>query len=127
VGKWHLATLEDASPAGPMDHWPLQRGFDRYYGFMGGATDQYSPELTIDNHPIDPPNEPGYHVSEDIVDQMISMITAHSTARSRSLVTGGRGAPGGRTLSAARRAQELLAVIGTTARRAPRWRAKAFR
>jgi arylsulfatase len=77
VGKWHLATLEDCSPAGPMDHWPLQRGFDRYYGFMGGATDQFSPELTIDNHPIDPPSRQGYHVSEDLVDQAIAMITAH--------------------------------------------------
>ncbi|MCP5029728.1 MAG: arylsulfatase [Actinomycetia bacterium] len=77
LGKWHLATLEDCSPAGPMDHWPLSRGFDRYYGFMGGATDQFSPELTIDNHPIDPPLEEGYHVSEDLVDQAIAMITAH--------------------------------------------------
>ena len=77
VGKWHLATLEDCSPAGPMDHWPLQRGFDRYYGFMGGATDQFSPELTVDNHPIDPPSGEGYHVSEDIVDQAMAMITAH--------------------------------------------------
>ena len=77
LGKWHLATLEDCSPAGPMDHWPLQRGFDRYYGFMGGATDQFSPELTVDNHPIDPPSHDGYHVSEDIIDQAISMITAH--------------------------------------------------
>ncbi len=88
VGKWHLATLEDCSPAGPMDHWPLQRGFDRYYGFMGGATDQFSPELTIDNHPIDPPSHDGYHVSEDIVDQAIAMITAHQGS-----------APGNRFLS----------------------------
>ena len=77
LGKWHLAALEDCSPAGPMDHWPLQRGFDRFYGFMGGATDQFAPELTVDNHPIDPPSAPGYHVSEDIVDQAIAMITAH--------------------------------------------------
>ncbi len=86
LGKWHLATLEDCSPAGPMDHWPLQRGFDRYYGFMGGATDQYCPEITIDNHPIEPRSRSewdeadggdGYHVSEDLVDQAISMITAH--------------------------------------------------
>lgn len=77
VGKWHLATLEDCSPAGPMDHWPPQRGFDRFYGFLGGATDQYSPELTVDNHPIEPPSHDGYHVSEDLVDQSISMITAH--------------------------------------------------
>ena len=80
LGKWHLATLEDASPAGPMNHWPLQRGFDRYYGFMGGATDQFSPELTVDNHPIDPPSHDGYHVSEDLVDQAIAMITAHQTS-----------------------------------------------
>ncbi|MDE0677211.1 MAG: arylsulfatase [Acidimicrobiaceae bacterium] len=77
LGKWHLATLEDCSPAGPMDHWPLQRGFDRFYGFMGGATDQFSPELQVDNHPIDPPSEAGYHLSEDLVDQAIAMITAH--------------------------------------------------
>ncbi|MEL7156570.1 MAG: arylsulfatase [Actinomycetota bacterium] len=80
VGKWHLSTLEDCSPAGPMDNWPLQRGFDRYYGFMGGATDQFSPELTVDNHPIDPPDRPGYHVSEDLVDQAIAMITAHQSS-----------------------------------------------
>ncbi|MGH1490491.1 MAG: arylsulfatase [Acidimicrobiales bacterium] len=83
LGKWHLATLEDCSPAGPMDHWPLQRGFDRYYGFMGGATDQYSPEITIDNHPVEPRSsgiadrDEDYHVSEDLVDQAIAMITAH--------------------------------------------------
>ena len=86
LGKWHLATLEDCSPAGPMDHWPLQRGFDRYYGFMGGATDQFCPEITIDNHPVEPRSRPawdpedggdGYHVSEDLVDQAIAMITAH--------------------------------------------------
>jgi arylsulfatase len=82
LGKWHLATLEDCSPAGPMDHWPLQRGFDRYYGFMGGATDQFSPELTIDNHPVDPrpPDPDGYHVSEDLVDQAIAMINAHQSS-----------------------------------------------
>ncbi len=82
LGKWHLATLEDCSPAGPMNNWPLQRGFDRYYGFMGGATDQYCPEITIDNHPVEPrsvaqPGDDQYHVSEDLVDQAISMITAH--------------------------------------------------
>ena len=82
LGKWHLSTLEDCSPAGPMDNWPLQRGFDRYYGFMGGATDQFCPELTIDNHPIEPRSrsswdDDDYHVSADLVDQGISMITAH--------------------------------------------------
>ena len=80
VGKWHLANLEDCSPAGPLDQWPLQRGFDRFHGFLGGATDQFSPELVIDNHPIEPPSEPDYHLSEDIVDQAISMIGTHQSS-----------------------------------------------
>ena len=41
VGKWHLNPVEEASAAGPFDDWPLQRGFDRYYGFIGGATAQF--------------------------------------------------------------------------------------
>jgi arylsulfatase len=76
LGKWHLANMEDCGPAGPFDQWPLQRGFDRFHGFLGGATDQYSPELVIDNHPVEPPSAPGYHLSEDLVDQAIRMITA---------------------------------------------------
>ena len=76
LGKWHLANMEDCGPAGPFDQWPLQRGFDRYYGYLGGATDQYSPELTIDNHPVEPPSRPGYHLSEDLVDQALGFITA---------------------------------------------------
>lgn len=76
VGKWHLTPMMEASPAGPFDHWPLQRGFDRFYGFMQGETDQFYPELTCDNHPIDPPYGPerGYHISEDLVDQATSLI-----------------------------------------------------
>ena len=76
LGKWHLANMEDCGPAGPFDQWPLQRGFDRFYGYMGGATDQYSPELTIDNRPVDPPSSPGYHLSEDLVDQAVNLVTA---------------------------------------------------
>ncbi len=80
LGKWHLANMEDCTPAGPFDQWPLQRGFERYYGFMGGATDQFSPELTIDNHPVDPPSDPKYHLSEALVDQAIGMISAQQSA-----------------------------------------------
>jgi arylsulfatase len=76
VGKWHLTPMMEASPAGPFDHWPLQRGFDRFYGFMQGETDQFYPELTCDNHPINPPYGPeeGYHISEDLVDQSMALI-----------------------------------------------------
>jgi arylsulfatase A-like enzyme len=76
AGKWHLAQMEQASTAGPFDHWPLQRGFDRFYGFLQGETDQFYPELTYDNHPVDPPYGPeqGYHLSEDLVDRSIGFI-----------------------------------------------------
>ena len=76
VGKWHLAPMEQCSAAGPYDQWPLQRGFDRFYGFLDGETDQFSPSLTYDNHHIDPPKSPdeGYHVSEDIIDKAIQFM-----------------------------------------------------
>jgi len=77
VGKWHLAPMEQCSAAGPFDQWPLGRGFDRFYGFLEGETDQFHPDLVQDNHPIDPPGKPedGYHVSEDMIDQLIGMIS----------------------------------------------------
>lgn len=80
LGKWHLANMEDCTPAGPFDHWPLQRGFDRFHGFLGGATDQFAPELVIDNHQVDPPAGPGYHLTTDLVDQAISMLSAQHIA-----------------------------------------------
>ena len=78
VGKWHLAPMREASAAGPFTDWPLQRGFDRYYGFMQGETDQFHPELYEDNRLTEPPASPeeGYHVSEDLVDQAIGMLRA---------------------------------------------------
>ena len=77
VGKWHLAPMEQCSAAGPFDQWPLGRGFDRFYGFLEGETDQFHPELVCDNHPIEPPAGPddGYHVSEDMIDQLLKMVS----------------------------------------------------
>ncbi len=77
VGKWHLAPMEQCSAAGPFDQWPLARGFDRFYGFLEGETDQFHPDLVCDNHPIDPPAGPadGYHLSEDLVDQALRMLS----------------------------------------------------
>ena len=54
AGKWHLAPMEQCSAAGPFDQWPLARGFDRFYGFLEGETDQFHPELVCDNHPDRP-------------------------------------------------------------------------
>jgi arylsulfatase A-like enzyme len=77
VGKWHLAPMEQCSAAGPFDQWPLARGFDRFYGFLEGETDQFHPELVCDNHPISPPAAPedGYHLSEDLIDQLLAMVS----------------------------------------------------
>ena len=51
IGKWHLTPAEATSAAGPYDRWPLGRGFERYFGFLGGDTHQYYPELVRDNTP----------------------------------------------------------------------------
>ena len=55
---------------GSRERWPLGRGFERFYGFLGGETDQYHPDLVHDNHQVDPPRTPeeGYHLTEDMVD-----------------------------------------------------------
>jgi arylsulfatase A-like enzyme len=86
VGKWHLTPMQEASAVGPFGDWPLQRGFDRYYGFMQGETDQFHPELYEDNHLVDVPRTPeeGYHVSEDLVDRAIDLMrTQHSMVPER--------------------------------------------
>lgn len=76
LGKWHLTPTQSTSAAGPYDNWPLGRGFERYYGFLGGDTDQYTPTLVHDNHQVEPPATPkeGYHLTEDIADRAIEFI-----------------------------------------------------
>lgn len=83
VGKWHLTPPEETTTAGPFHRWPLGRGFERYYGFLGGDTDQYFPDLTYDNHPVSPPKTPeeGYHLNIDLADKAIEFIKdAHVNA-----------------------------------------------
>ena len=76
IGKWHLTPLEDMSLASNRKWWPLGRGFDRYYGFLGGDTDQYYPWLTYDNHFIKPPATPeeGYHNVPDLTNKAKEFI-----------------------------------------------------
>jgi len=82
VGKWHLAPPEDCHAAGPRRYWPLNRGFDRYYGFLDGMTDQWYPSLVSDSRPIDPPATPeqGYHLSKDLADNAIGFLRDHRAA-----------------------------------------------
>jgi arylsulfatase A-like enzyme len=76
VGKNHNVPEQDNAPGGYKDTWPLQKGFDRFYGFLGGETSQWYPDLVEDNHFIDQPYLPeeGYHLSKDLADQAIRMI-----------------------------------------------------
>lgn len=76
TGKWHLTPLEEANLAATKRHWPLSRGFERFYGFLGGETDQWYPDLVYDNHPVPPPGTPedGYHLSKDLADKTIEFI-----------------------------------------------------
>ena len=73
-GKWHLTPYTAYTAAGPFDRWPLGMGFEKFYGFLGGETDQWAPLLIQDNHFIDTPTRPGYHVTEDLVDRAIAGI-----------------------------------------------------
>jgi arylsulfatase A-like enzyme len=76
VGKWHLAPRWEQSASGPFDRWPLGLGFERYYGFLNGDTNQWAPDLVADNGFVDPPRPPGegYHLTEDLADRAIRLI-----------------------------------------------------
>ncbi len=76
IGKWHLAPEEECNTASTRRNWPVGRGFDRYYGFLGGESDQYYPDLVSDNQFVEPPYSPseGYHLSKDLADQAIRCI-----------------------------------------------------
>ncbi|MCF6391096.1 arylsulfatase [Mycobacterium sp. MBM] len=82
VGKWHLAPPEECHAAGSRRYWPLSRGFDRYYGFLDGMTDQWYPNLVSDSRPIDPPATPeqGYHLSKDLADNAIGFLRDHQSS-----------------------------------------------
>ncbi|MFE3638897.1 sulfatase-like hydrolase/transferase [Streptomyces sp. NPDC059168] len=76
LGKWHLVPSDEANLASSKRHWPLGRGFERFYGFLGGEADQWYPDLFHDNHPVEPPATPeqGYHLSKDLADKAIQFI-----------------------------------------------------
>ncbi|MFM8302932.1 MAG: arylsulfatase [Actinomycetota bacterium] len=77
LGKWHIAPRWDQHQSGPFDRWPLGLGFERFYGFPAGDTNQWAPNLIRDNTYVDPPRTPeeGYHLNEDLADEAIRMIT----------------------------------------------------
>jgi arylsulfatase len=80
-GKWHLSPNAESGPGGPYEQWPLERGFDRFFGWLSGRVHQFRPELVQDNSFLDAAAYGGRHVSELIVDEAIRWIADHRYAR----------------------------------------------
>ena len=76
IGKDHNVPEQDVAPGASRSEWPTQMGFDRFYGFLGGETNQWYPDLVEDNHFIEAPYGPeeGYHLSKDLADKAIEML-----------------------------------------------------
>src|SRR5690349_21639879 len=76
VGKWHLTPRMDRTASGPFETWPLGVGFERYYGFLHGDANHWTPTLVSDNHYVDAPARPedGYHLTEDLVDTALRFV-----------------------------------------------------
>jgi len=75
IGKWHLVP-RDQRATGPYDMWPTGVGFDRYYGFLNGETNQWTPNLIRDQQHVEPPRTPeeGYHLDADLADEAIRQL-----------------------------------------------------
>jgi arylsulfatase len=76
IGKWHLTPGDEVDMSAWRARWPLGRGFERFYGFLGGETNQWYPDLVYDNHTMDPPATPeeGYHLSADLSEKAIRFV-----------------------------------------------------
>jgi len=73
-GKWHETPVWETSPSGPFDRWPTHKGFDKFYGFMGGETNQYAPLIFDGVKKIEPPHDPNYHFTTDMTTQAIQWV-----------------------------------------------------
>ena len=82
IGKWHLIPDPETTLAGPFDHWPTRQGFDYYYGFLGGETDQWRPELVEGTHPLEmqppPGRESDYTLNEDLAEHARTWVFQQS-------------------------------------------------
>jgi arylsulfatase A-like enzyme len=84
IGKCHEVPVWQTSPMGPFDQWPTGSGFEYFYGFVGGETNQYYPALYEGTKALEPPRSPaeGYHFTEDMTDKAVAWIR-----QQRSLMT----------------------------------------
>jgi arylsulfatase A-like enzyme len=73
-GKWHELAAWEANVAGPFDRWPTRQGFDKFYGFLGGETNQWAPFIYDGTHAVELPDDPEYHFMTDMTDQTVAWI-----------------------------------------------------
>jgi len=75
-GKYHETPPWEVSVSGAYDRWPTHSGFDKFYGFIGGETNQWAPKIYDGVTEIETPKTPNYHFTTDMTDQAISWIKA---------------------------------------------------
>src|SRR5947209_8690895 len=73
-GKSHETAAWEVSPSGPTDRWPTRSGFDKFYGFIGGETNQWAPAIYEDMSRIELPKDPNYHFMTDMTNQAIAWM-----------------------------------------------------
>jgi arylsulfatase A-like enzyme len=78
-GKWHETAAWETSVSGPFDRWPTHQGFDKFYGFIGGETDQWYPLIYDGVIKVDPPKMKGYHFTVDMTNQAINWVKAQQS------------------------------------------------
>ncbi len=75
-GKYHETPPWEVSVSGSFDRWPTRSGFDKFYGFIGGETNQWSPLLWDGTTMVEPSRDPNYHFTVDMTDQAIGWMQA---------------------------------------------------
>lgn len=75
LGKAHFTPKWETGPNGPFDRWPTGLGFEYFYGFLDGDTDQFAPQLYLGTDPVEPPvDDPGYILDKDMADRAVSWL-----------------------------------------------------
>jgi arylsulfatase A-like enzyme len=78
-GKWHETAAWETSVSGPFDRWPTHQGFDKFYGFIGGETDQWFPLIYDGVTRVTPPKKENYHFTVDMTDQAVMWVKAQQS------------------------------------------------
>ena len=78
-GKYHETAPWEVSVSGPYDRWPTRSGFDKFYGFIGGETNQWAPAVYDGTIRVEVPHDPNYHFTTDMTNQAINWVSAQQS------------------------------------------------